>query len=127
MNYLFNLNVICKKLNADSLVKLEEAERRLDEEDYAAEKQRLLNVHKNRIRRVFVAVQKRKLEIKFKMHFFFLFKTEISSSRPSSRSTQWSVSRRSRSARLRSPHASLLQIPNPITTEVLQGLFKLTN
>ena len=34
----------------DALVKIEEAERRADEEDYAVEKQRLLNIQKNRVR-----------------------------------------------------------------------------
>lgn len=42
------------KFSSDSLIKLEEAERRMDEEDYASEKQRMLNVHKNRIRLVLI-------------------------------------------------------------------------
>ncbi|PHJ23040.1 secreted ookinete, partial [Cystoisospora suis] len=34
----------------DSLLRIEQAERRADEDDYVAEKQRLLNIQKNRIR-----------------------------------------------------------------------------
>ncbi|XP_026190308.1 uncharacterized protein LOC113146611 [Cyclospora cayetanensis] len=96
----------------DSLLKLEEAERRMDEEDYAAEKQRMLNLHKNRIRDlVFAAFEP--------LHGMVRPAIRVHTTVPGRVPTFYWF-------RILIAYFRVPQIPNPITTEAIEGMRNLS-